>query len=282
MRLIWTVVAAAVLVGGPGGLLAGTAGLKPRPTTQRATALATVGRGFSPGAENEVLVSAAASLTDALTAIAADYERAAGVHVATNFGPSSGLARQILNGAPVDLFVSADEAQMDAVEKAGLLEPGTRVDLLRNQLVVVMPAGSRPIASPRDLTAGPVRHIALADPAAVPAGVYTRRYLESLGLWSAIAPKIVPTLDVRAALAAVDGGNADAAFVYKTDAAIARHATVVFSVPVAEGPRIVYPAAAVTRAPHAGAARRLLAYLCGERSRQVWERYGFLVADDGR
>jgi molybdate transport system substrate-binding protein len=256
-----------------------SAGLKPRPTTNPND----VGRSFSPGtAAGDVLVSAAASLTDALTAIARAYEHATGVHVVTNFGSSSALARQIMNGAPVDAFLSADEAQMDAVGKGGLLAPGARVDLLRNQLVIVMPAGSHPITSPRDLTAASVRHIALADPAAVPAGVYARRYLESLGLWSAIAPKVVPTLDVRAALAAVDGGNADAAFVYRTDAAIARHATVVFSVPVAQGPRIVYPVAIVKSAPHGDAARQFLTYLRGPDARAVFERFGFVAADDGR
>ncbi|HET7620084.1 MAG TPA: molybdate ABC transporter substrate-binding protein [Vicinamibacterales bacterium] len=229
-----------------------------------------------------MLVSAAASLTDALTAVAADFERETGVHVTANFGSSSGLARQIVNGAPVDLFLTADEAQMDVVEQAGFVERGTRIDLLRNQLVVVMPRGSRPLASPRDLAAGSIRRIALADPAAVPAGVYARRYLESIGLWSAVAPKVVPMLDVRAALAASDSGNVDAAFVYKTDASIARHSTVVFSVPLADGPRIVYPAAVIKDARHGDAARRFLAYLRGGAARRVFERYGFVVATDGQ
>ena len=133
-----------------------------------------------------VLVSAAASLTDAVTTIADEYERETGARVTLNFGPSSGLARQIVNGAPVDLFLSADEAQMNAVGKAGLLRSGTRVDLLSNQLVIVMPADrAHPIASPRALTEASVRRIALADPAAVPAGVYAREYLQALHLWPA-------------------------------------------------------------------------------------------------
>ena len=233
-------------------------------------------------ASAELLVSAAASVTDALTEVARAYEEETGTRVALNFGPSSGLARQIVNGAPVDLFLSADETQMDALAQAGQLEAASRVDLLSNQLVVVMPAGARPIASPRDLTAGSIRRIALADPAAVPAGVYARRYLESLSLWSDLVPKVVPTLDVRAALAAVDSGNADAAFVYRTDAAIARQAVTVFRVPLADGPRITYPAAVVKNASHAAAARVFLTYLRGPKARAVFERFGFLMAADAR
>jgi molybdate transport system substrate-binding protein len=228
---------------------------------------------------DEVLLSAAASLNDALTEIARGYEAASGVHVALNFGSSSGLARQIVNGAPVDLFLSADEAQMDAVAKAGALDPATRVDLLANQLVIIMPAGAAHIDSPRALTTSTIRRIALANPDAVPAGVYAKRYLTSLGLWDVVAPKVVPTLDVRAALAAVDAGNADAAFVYRTDAAIARGAVTVFSVPLADGPRIVYPAAQMRAAPHPAAARALLTYLRGPAARAVFERYGFMPAD---
>jgi molybdate transport system substrate-binding protein len=175
----------------------------------------------------------------------------------------------------VDLFISADEAQMDAVATAGQLDTASRVDLLSNQLVIIMPPGAKPIASPKDLTGATVRHIALADPAAVPAGVYAKRYLESLGLWSGIAPKVVPTLDVRAALAAVDAGNADAAFVYRTDAAMAHEAVTVFQVPIADGPPIVYPAAIVKNAPHAAAARAFLTYLRAPNARAVFEHFGF-------
>jgi molybdate transport system substrate-binding protein len=121
--------------------------------------------------DGELLVSAAACLTNALTEIARQYERARGGRVVLNVGSSSGLARQIVNGAPVDVFLSADEAQMDAVAAAGLLDNASRADLLSNQLVIVVPAGRTPFAAPRDLTAASIRHVALADTAAVPAGV---------------------------------------------------------------------------------------------------------------
>lgn len=232
-----------------------------------------------PTRDEAVLVSAAASLTDAVTAIAREFERTTGTHVVLNVGSSSGLARQILHGAPVDVFVSADERQMDSIAQAGLLDTASRVDLLSNQLVVVRPAGAKPMTSPRELIDASVRTIALANPDAVPAGVYAKQYLQSVGVWDAVASKVVPTLDVRAALAAVDAGNADAAFVYRTDAGVARRAVTVFRVALADGPAITYPAAMIRNAPHAAGARAWLAYLSGPSARAIFARYGFLPAD---
>ncbi len=230
-----------------------------------------------------LLVSAAASLTDAMGDVTHRYERSTGVRVTLNVGASSALARQVVSGAPVDVFLSADQAQMDVVARAGRLVPGTRFDLLLNQLVVVEPSDrAKPLATIRDLAAPGIRRIAAANPDAVPAGVYAKRYLESQQIWTAIQPKIVPTLDVRAALAAVDGGNVDAAFVYRTDAAVAKRATVVFRVAIADGPRITYPAAAIVDSPRIDAARRFLAYLRGPEAAAVFERLGFITVEAPR
>ncbi len=155
-----------------------------------------------------IVVSAAASLTDALQEIAAGWKKASGDTVTLNFGASNVLARQIVAGAPVDLFISADEAQLGLVEHAELLVPGSRVDLLGNELVIAVPADRpTPVTSPRGLALPAVRRIAVGDPAAVPAGVYARRFLEAQGLWASLQDKIVPTGTVRLALAAVDGGG---------------------------------------------------------------------------
>lgn len=253
---------------------------------KRLTCVALVGLALAAGrlapvsaraAADEILVCAAASLTDTLTPIGQQFERSTGTRVALNFGPSSGLARQITAGAPADLFISADEAQMDVVARADLVDPASRIDLLSNQLVIVRRPEGPLVGSPADLRATAVHHIAVADPAGVPAGVYAKRYLESLGLWAAIASKIVPTVDVRAALAAVDSGNADAAFVYRTDAAIAHRAVIAFRVPLDQGPRIVYPAAVVKNAPHTVSARAFFAYLKGPAARAIFDRAGFIV-----
>lgn len=226
----------------------------------------------------DVNVFAAASLTDALKEIAAAYEKSSGDKVVFNLGASSMLARLIREGAPADLFFAADEAQMDGLDKAGLLAAGTRRPLLSNTLVIVVAADGGPkIASPRDLAS--VRNLALAEPRSVPAGVYAKLYLEKLGLWDALASRVIPTENVRACLAAVEAGNADAGIVYRTDALISKRVRIAWAVPAAEGPDISYPIAIPTDAPHAAAARRLAAYLASEPARATFVRFGFLVRD---
>lgn len=224
----------------------------------------------------EVVVFAAASLTDALKEMAPAYEKASGNRLVFNLGASSMLARQIREGAPADVFLSADEAQMDGLEKAGLLVPGSRRSLLSNTLVIVVASEGGPkIASPKDLQS--VKTLALAEPKIVPAGVYAKQYLETLGLWDALAAKVVPTENVRACLAAVESGNADAGIVYRTDALISKKVRIAFDVPVEEGPRISYPVAIVKDSPHATAARRLAGYIASDPAREVFVRYGFIV-----
>jgi molybdate transport system substrate-binding protein len=225
-----------------------------------------------------ITVSAAVSLTDALTAIGSDYATAARGTVRFNFGASNVLARQIAAGAPVDLFISADDAQMNAVAQAGMVREGTRVDLLSNQLAVVVPSDrQRTFAGIRDLADPAFKRVAIGDPAAVPAGVYARQYLEKEGLWGAVQPRIVPTGSVRAALAAVESGAADAAIVYRTDARTALRATVAWVVPTAAGPRIVYPAAVIQGSRNASQAKRFLDYLRGPDAARTFDRFGFTL-----
>jgi molybdate transport system substrate-binding protein len=227
-----------------------------------------------------VLVFAAASLTDALKEIAASWEIAGGESVVFNFAASSLLARQIREGAPADLFLSADEAQMDGLERAGLVVPGTRRSVLSNTLVAVVPKDSAlRIASARDLAGPGVERLALAEPTSVPAGVYSKKFFERVGIWDALAPKVVPTENARATLAAVESGNVDAGIVYRTDAAISKHVRIAFEIPAAMGPAISYPFALVKGAPWEREARRFLAYLGSPAARAVFVRYGFLVKD---
>ena len=208
----------------------------------------------------EVHVYAAASLTDALREIGAAYERQTGERVVFNFAGSSALARQIRQGAPADLFLSADEAKMDAVAAA------ERTSVLSNTLVIV---GSG-IRTPHDLVG---RRVALAEPSSVPAGIYAREYLTRIGIWSAVAPNVVPTANVRAALAAVESGNVDAAIVYRTDA----RRGFAYEIPRSDGPRISYPFAVLRDAGNPAGARRFLAYLTSRPSLAVFERHGFLI-----
>jgi molybdate transport system substrate-binding protein len=230
-----------------------------------------------------ITVSAAVSLSDVLTAVAAEYGREGRGSVRFNFGASNVLARQIVDGAPVDVFVSADEAQMEVVAAARLLLDGSRVDLLRNQLAIVVPSDRpRTLTSARELTGPAFRRIAIGDPAAVPAGVYAKQYLEQLDLWSALEPKLVPGASVRAALAAVESGAADAGIVYRTDARIALKAAVAYVVPADRGPRIVYPAAILARTKTVDESRRFLDFLRGAVAARIFERFGFTLAPPAR
>jgi molybdate transport system substrate-binding protein len=172
------------------------------------------------------------------------------------------------------VFFSADKRQMDGLEASGLVRAQDCVAVLSNTLVVVLPASSAAVRRPQDLQELP--RLALADPQAVPAGVYARTWLESLGLWSALQDKVVPTLDVRAALGAVESGNAEAGIVYRTDAAISKRVKLAFEVPRDQGPAIVYPLAAVA-ASKKPATAAIVRYLTSERVREVYRRYGFIV-----
>lgn len=228
----------------------------------------------------DVTVFAAASLTDSLKQIAADYQKQTGQTVTFNFEASSVLARQIEAGAPADIFFSADETQMDRLAERGLIDPATREDRLGNALVVVAPKDSQlQIHSPADLAAGGVKQIALADPKAVPAGVYAREWLKKFGVWDAVEPKVVPAENVRAALAAVASGNVDAGVVYKTDAAISKSVRIVYEVPRADGPDIRYPVGLVKTSEHPDETKRFLKYLDSKAAARVFERFGFAVRD---
>ncbi|HZV34203.1 MAG TPA: molybdate ABC transporter substrate-binding protein [Verrucomicrobiae bacterium] len=243
-------------------------------------ALATAGMiaGVFAAHASDVTVFAAASLTDSLKRIAGDYEKQTGNKVLLNFGASSTLARQIEEGAPADLFFSADEARMNELENRGLLVDGTRETCLSNSLVVVVAADSAlNIHSAKDLTNVGVQHVALADPKAVPAGVYSREYLEKTGLWQKLEPKVVPAENVRAALAAVESGNVEAGMVYKTDAAISKKVKVACEIPPSEGPPISYPMAVLKESEHMDDAKAFKKFLEGPQAAQVFERYGFVV-----
>jgi molybdate transport system substrate-binding protein len=227
---------------------------------------------------DEILVSAAASLTDVLKEIAAGYQAKSKHTVRFNFGPSNGLARQIEEGAPADIFFSADLLQMYNLDKNGRLEQGTRKNLLSNQLVIVAPADSKiAISSPRDLLKPDIKRIALAEPSSVPVGVYAAKYLTDEGLWEQVKAKIIPVQDVRATLASVESGNVDAGLVYKTDAAISKKVKISYEVPIDKGPMITYPAAIVKESKHKDAARDFVNYLVSPAAKAVFQKYGFVV-----
>ena len=227
----------------------------------------------------ELNVSAAASLSDALQEIARAYEPASGDKLVLNLAASSALALQIKNGAPVDVFVSADEAKMDDLARSGLILASTRRRLLSNTLVIVVHAESGAVISaPGDLAQASIRRLALAEPQTVPAGIYAKAWLEKAGLWKKVVPRIVPTENVRGCLAAVEAGNADAGIVYKTDALLSKKVKIAYEVPAADGPPIAYALAVVRDSRQTGAARKLAAYLAGPEAGAVFQKFGFLPA----
>jgi molybdate transport system substrate-binding protein len=240
--------------------------------------LALLGASLLPVQAAELQVFAAASLTDALKEIAPAYEAASGDKLQFNLAGSNALARQIQEGAPADVFLSADEAKMDALEKAGLLVDSTRSSLLSNSLVVVVAADSSlQIAAAKDLTQPSIKKLALADTKGVPAGVYAKEYLEKIGVWETVKDRVVPTENVRAALAAVESGNVEAGIVYKTDALISKQVKVAYEVPVKEGPKISYPVAVIKASKNSAEAEKFLEYLKSKPALAVFEKYGFIV-----
>lgn len=235
----------------------------------------------------ELVVYAATSTRDALLAIELVYEAEHRVDLVFDFGSSGDLAKQIVAAAKADAFLSADEKEMDVVEKARLVDAGTRRALLSNQLVVIEPASSAssftaPFA-PAQLAAPSIARLSLGDPATVPAGRYAKAWLEQTGAWKDVEARVLPGVDARAALAAVESGGAQAGIVYRTDAARSTKARVVFAVPLADGPKIVYPVAAIAGRPAASEARAFVAYLASPAGLGAFERAGFTpLAQDAR
>ena len=225
----------------------------------------------------DVTVFAAASLNESLKEIAANYAKQSTDKIVFNFAASGILARQIEEGAPGDIFFSADEAKMDGLEQKGLVVKGTRRSRLGNSLVVVAASDGITIHSPADLTNAAIRRIAIGDTATVPAGAYARAWLEKSGVWLAVGRKVIPCENVRAVLAAVESGNVEAGIVYKTDAAISKKVKMVFEVPTTEGVKISYPLALLKNAPSSKAAGKFLDYLTGDEAGMVFTRHGFVV-----
>lgn len=222
-----------------------------------------------------LVVSVAASMHDALAEIAALYRAATGAAVALNAGGSNTLARQIVEGAPAGVFLSADDLQMNVVEKAGLLAAGTRTRLLTNELAVVVPNDA-----PADLTVqrvldGRIARLAMGEPSAVPAGVYGRRWLAAQKAWDRVSPKVIPFPTVRAVLTAVESGRVDAGIVYRTDA-MTSSVRVIARVSPKDHPSldIVQPAA-VIKGPMEAEGRKFLEFLKTPQARAVFAKHGF-------
>jgi molybdate transport system substrate-binding protein len=223
-----------------------------------------------------ILVSAAASLQDALNEIIPLYEKShPTVRVTLNLAGSGTLETQIEQGAPTDIFISAAPQFMDPLESKGLLLAGSRINLLENRIVLVVPKGTTNISNFRDLTHADVHLVAMGDPASVPAGMYARKILDSLGIYEAVRRKAVLGADVRQVLGYVESGSADAGIVYATDATISDRVSVVAEAPADSTAPIVYPAAVIRTSAHPDSAKDFMQFLRSDEARSVFHRRGF-------
>ena len=224
----------------------------------------------------DLTISAAASLTNALRELGPAFEaQHPGTSVVFNFAASDALVAQITQGAPVDVFVSADQQAMDRADTLRLLSAGTRRNVVSNALVMVTPSDSTlGLRSLADLQTPGVKRIAIGNPASVPAGRYTRAALEVAGLWAAVEPRAVFAQNVRQALDYVARGEVEVGFVYSTDAAVMKDKVRVAAVVPTPTP-ITYPIAAIAGRPYGVLAARFVDFMLTPPAQAVLARHGF-------
>lgn len=229
-----------------------------------------------PGTPPPLLVSAATSLGEVLQRLGPDFQRRLRVAAPqVNLAASGTLQRQIEQGAPVDVFLSAGDKPMQALERVGLLRQGSRRTLIGNRLVLVASARQRRILGFADLASPRIRRIAIGD-SAVPAGDYARQVLQHYGLSATVRPRLIPLGSVRAVAAAVASGSADVGFVYRTDAIGVAALRIVATAPASSHKPIVYSGAVLARSRQPDLATAYLDALASPEARPVWQRAGFL------
>ncbi len=235
----------------------------------------------APVLADDITVFAAASLIDALDGVAAAWTQETGNTAVVTYAGSSALARQIQQGAPADIFISASVDWMDAVDSSGDMRQGTRRDLLTNTLVLIAHGDAQPVAidATLDLTAmldGGRLSMAMVD--SVPAGIYGKAALTHLGLWDTVAPMVAQSDNVRSALTFVARGEAPLGIVYATDAAAQNDVTIVGRFPADSHDPILYPAA-ITAQSDNDQAQAFLDYLSSDAARAIWTRFGFAMPE---
>lgn len=235
-----------------------------------------VGCSSVKGEEETLTISAAASLTDAIEDIAETYEQSHNLSITLNFAGSGRLAQQIEQGAPADVFLSANQKWMDKLENREIIDPSTREDFVKNRIVVISQEGAQPLSSIQDITSlSTNEQIALGQPDSVPAGTYTKQGLESIHLWDDLEEKMVFGNDVRQVLTYVESGNVTYGFVYGSDAATSDKVTIVSKLEEGTHDEIIYPAAVVKASELQSSARDFVQYLHSEKAQKILATYGF-------
>ena len=230
-------------------------------------------------AEQKITVFAAASLTEAVTQVAADYEKQKTVQIQTSFASSSVLAKQIENGAPAEIFIAADNKWMDYLQEKNLLKPASRVGLLGNHLVLIAPKDrvfkvdmSKDFNFPNAFYG----KLCTGETESVPAGIYAKQSLKNLNWWDNIKTRVVGTQDVRAALAFVARGECDAGIVYETDAKVSNKVEIIATFPETSHEPIAYPLALVKNA--SAQAADFYDYLQSAKAKAIFTKYGFSIS----
>lgn len=235
-----------------------------------------------PATAQDITVFAAASLTNALDKVAEAWTGDTGHSAVISYAGSSALARQIQDGAPADIFISASVDWMDAIETSGDLRDGSRRDILGNTLVLIAHGrDAAPVTLDETLDLAGLLdggRLSMAMVEAVPAGVYGKAALEALGLWQSVAPLVAQSDNVRAALAFVAQGEAPLGVVYATDAAVADNVTVIGTFPEGSHAPITYPAG-ITAQSTSPVAAEFLDYMTSDTARAIWQEFGFAVLD---
>ncbi len=227
----------------------------------------------------EVNVSAAVSMKDALEEIQQQYQKKnPNVKLVFNLGASGSLQKQIEQGAPADIFISAAPKQMDELQGKGLLQQQTRKNLLENKLVLIVPQNSQlTIKSFEELAEPAIKRLAVGEPQVVPAGQYAQQVLKKMNLWEKLEERMVLAKDVRTVLTYVESGNADAGIVYKTDAAVSTKIKIIATAAEGSHQPIIYPVAILANAKQPKEAEAFLQYLLSLDAAKVFEKYGFAV-----
>lgn len=227
------------------------------------------------GEVDRITVSAAASLTEALSEIGGEFEQETGNKVNFNFGSSGALQKQIEEGAPVDVFLSAGQPQMDALEEANLLKDGTRSDILENSLVLIASSDYADEISGLEDLLGIDEKIAIAETETSPAGQYSKESLENLGLWTELQGKFVYGKDVKTVVSYVEKGEASAGFVFSSDVTDLKSAKLIERISPSTHSEIVYPIAIIESSSKAEVAQEFIDYLGESRSSEIFKDNGF-------
>ena len=226
----------------------------------------------------EINVSAAASLKDALEQINQNYEKSTGNKVVMNLASSGKLVKQIEEGAPTDIFISASKEKMDDLVEKNIVEKDAVSNLLNNNLVMISPKDSKEKVEKVEDLLNIEGKIAIGEPSSVPAGKYAQEALTSLGIWDKLQDKIVFAKDVRTTLAYVENGEVVAGFVYKSDATVAQNSQIVITLDESTHKPIVYPIAVIKESLNIDEAKKYEEFLKTDESLEIFEQFGFKVA----